>query len=210
MKTAHLSIASVLVTLCVTAPLQSDEPRLADIRGEARIQADEDNLTTEQKRDVLREVLRRQLTNVRNFREADAKLDRMSAEQIDALFDVYLIQRQELEQQRLLQAQAELARAKAYRDYLAAQLYQQRMQAARGGVGFAPVITWLPEGAHLQAGAVVSPDRRHIRITASPFFSSIPAVHAFNFHKGKTTQIYPDPAQRPRVRAERTWDDGRR
>jgi hypothetical protein len=59
--------------------------------------------------------------------------------------------------------------------------YQQRLQAARGNAGFQPVIAWLPEGASLGVGAVVSPDRRYVRITAAPFFSSVGPVRTFNF-----------------------------
>ena len=59
--------------------------------------------------------------------------------------------------------------------------YQQRLQAARGNAGFQPVIAWLPDGASLGVGAVVSPDRRYVRITAAPFFSSVGPVRTFNF-----------------------------
>ena len=53
-------------------------------------------------------------------------------------------------------------------------------------VGYFPVITWLPEGASLSARAVVSPDRRHVRMSVLPFFSSIGPVHTFNFMTGET------------------------
>ncbi|MCH8921977.1 MAG: hypothetical protein IIA67_02375 [Planctomycetes bacterium] len=59
--------------------------------------------------------------------------------------------------------------------------YQQRLHAARGRAGLQPVIAWLPEGASLGVGAVVSPDRRYVRITAAPFFSSVGPVRTFNF-----------------------------
>lgn len=53
-----------------------------------------------------------------------------------------------------------------------------------GAVGYQPVITVLPEGANLSALAVISADRRYVRITAIPFFSGISEVNTFNFSSG--------------------------
>jgi uncharacterized membrane protein YgcG len=54
----------------------------------------------------------------------------------------------------------------------------------RGAVGFQPVITQLPEGTTLSATAVISADRRYVRITATPFISGIGDVTTFNFATG--------------------------
>ncbi len=55
----------------------------------------------------------------------------------------------------------------------------------RGAVGFRPEITLLPEGASLSVtSAVISADRRYVRITPQPFFSSIGQVRTFNFATG--------------------------
>jgi len=51
-------------------------------------------------------------------------------------------------------------------------------------VGYQPVITSLPEGANLMATAVISADRRYVRITPTPMFSSIGAVRTFNYVSG--------------------------
>ncbi len=53
-----------------------------------------------------------------------------------------------------------------------------------GAVGYQPVITILPEGASLSATAVISADRRYVRITSVPFFSGIAEVNTFNFATG--------------------------
>ncbi len=53
-----------------------------------------------------------------------------------------------------------------------------------GAVGFQPVISTLPEGTNMSAIAVVSADRRYVRITPTPLFSSIPEVSTFNFASG--------------------------
>ncbi len=53
-----------------------------------------------------------------------------------------------------------------------------------GAVGYQPVITTLPEGANMTAQAVISADRRYVRITSTPFFSTIGPVNTFNFATG--------------------------
>lgn len=57
----------------------------------------------------------------------------------------------------------------------------------RGAVGYMPVITTLPEGTNMQAQAVVSADRRYVRITATPLFSLVPQIDTFNFQSGGGT-----------------------
>ena len=60
--------------------------------------------------------------------------------------------------------------------------------AARGAVGYQPVIQTLPAGASLSATAVVSADRRYVRVSCSPFFSGIGNVFTYNTTDGATTQ----------------------
>jgi hypothetical protein len=54
----------------------------------------------------------------------------------------------------------------------------------RGAVGYQPVIITLPTGTNMSATAVVSHDRRYVRITAQPMFSRIPEVNTFNYVAG--------------------------
>ena len=58
--------------------------------------------------------------------------------------------------------------------------------AARGVVGYQPVIEWIPAGAMLMATAVVSADRRYVRVSCSPLFSGIGQVSTFNTNSGVT------------------------
>ncbi len=53
-----------------------------------------------------------------------------------------------------------------------------------GAVGFMPVVISLPEGTGLFAQAVVSADRRYVRLTATPFFSFVAEVNTFNMQTG--------------------------
>ena len=56
-----------------------------------------------------------------------------------------------------------------------------------GAVGYQPVITVLPEGAMMMATAVISADRRYVRITASPQFTGVAEVNVFNTASGENT-----------------------
>lgn len=57
----------------------------------------------------------------------------------------------------------------------------------RGAVGYRPNITVIPSGTSLVAMAVISGDRRYVRVDAAPFFSDIIAVDTFNFINGAGT-----------------------
>jgi tetratricopeptide (TPR) repeat protein len=59
-------------------------------------------------------------------------------------------------------------------------------------VGFRPVVTKLPEGANLAANAVISADRRYVRISSMPLFSEVGKVLAFNIITGQITNGNPD------------------
>ena len=63
-----------------------------------------------------------------------------------------------------------------------------------GAVGYQPVIITLPEGANLMATAVISADRRYVRITSMPFFSGVGQVHTFNMATGQTGRRQAAPA----------------
>jgi len=56
-----------------------------------------------------------------------------------------------------------------------------------GAVGYQPVIITLPEGANLAATAVISADRRYVRVTVLPTFSGISEVNIFNMATGENT-----------------------
>jgi hypothetical protein len=56
----------------------------------------------------------------------------------------------------------------------------------QGAVGYQPIIITLPSGANTMFQAVVSADRRYVRITVLPMFSSIPKVNTFNYVSGSS------------------------
>ncbi|MEP1647169.1 MAG: hypothetical protein ABJK10_23500, partial [Rhodopirellula bahusiensis] len=56
----------------------------------------------------------------------------------------------------------------------------------QGGVGYRPEITTLPEGASMSTLAIISADRRYVRISPAPQFSQIGEITTFNFVSGDT------------------------
>jgi hypothetical protein len=58
----------------------------------------------------------------------------------------------------------------------------------QGAVGYEPVIITLPEGTNLSATAVVSADRRYVRVSCMPLFSGVAQVNTFNTSTGATAQ----------------------
>jgi len=57
-----------------------------------------------------------------------------------------------------------------------------------GAVGYQPVIITLPEGTNLMSMAVISADRRYVRITPQPLFSGVAEVNTFNTFSGQGGQ----------------------
>jgi|TARA_R110000765_G_scaffold18989_1_gene50385 hypothetical protein len=58
------------------------------------------------------------------------------------------------------------------------------------GVGYHPIITWLPQGTTMSTGPViVSPDRRYVRVGISASNMGVGAVHTFNFSTGQYQAI---------------------
>jgi hypothetical protein len=56
----------------------------------------------------------------------------------------------------------------------------------RGAVGYQPVIVTLPTGANTSFTSVVSHDRRYVRVSVQPLFSTIPQVNTFNYQAGSS------------------------
>ncbi len=61
---------------------------------------------------------------------------------------------------------------------------RSRSSRRAAAVGYQPVVTIIPEGTQLTTGAVVSADRRYVRINATPVFSEIIDVFTFTFING--------------------------
>lgn len=55
------------------------------------------------------------------------------------------------------------------------------------GVGFQPVVGLIGEGVSLTATAVVSPDRRFVRLSVAPFFNTLREIQTFSFQSTTTS-----------------------
>jgi hypothetical protein len=55
------------------------------------------------------------------------------------------------------------------------------MSGQLGAVGFQPIIQTLPDGVQMTATAVVSADRRYVRVSSSPSFTGVGDVATFSF-----------------------------
>jgi hypothetical protein len=150
----------------------------------------------EEKRAWLRKQVVKGLRNSRQVRHAQAQVDAMTPQQIEVLANALLSQQfPPNEQQALQQAQMELQRARWLRQMLERELWARRYGYGNG-VGYMPVITWLPQGTTMGARAVVSGDRRYVRVSPQPFFSNIGPVYTYNLNTGETRlqPPYRDPA----------------
>lgn len=61
---------------------------------------------------------------------------------------------------------------------------RRRTDRLAGAVGFQPIIQIIPDGAQLSALAVVSADRRYVRISTLPLFTNVTDVATFSFISG--------------------------
>ena len=130
--------------------------------------------TFEQKREFVRKFLLRNITDPDQLADAELNLSRIeSPGKVDALYAAAYQRTYQLEVQKLQKLQA-------YRDHLRGQV-QQTIQQQPGG--FQPWIGWLPSGTQLGVGAVVSPDRRYVRINVNALFSSFQGFQHFNYRR---------------------------
>lgn len=194
-------IFALLTTLaCHVAVLAQEQPPPADV--------DLSNVPLETKREWVRTHMIREFANgldETTLKKIDDNVANMTPERIDRLVKNYA-KRDQAESQAQDERQTQQQDA-AQRAALIAN-YQQRLAAARAGgnPGYAPVITTLPSGASLGASAVVSPDRRYVRMNLSPFFSSVGPVQTFTFANPQPYRpYYPQPNQNQQRRVRAPW-----
>jgi hypothetical protein len=160
------------------------EPQQALVAGRAV-----EDVSLAEKRAWLINQMLEEFSDVDRAAEIQARVGQMSPERVDALMKIYLKREANLQQEATNEQRRNLAASDAYKQARVRD-YQNRLAAARSGgggpVGYAPVITWLPEGTSLGASAVVSPDRRYVRMSLQPFFSRIKRVDTFTFHNPGT------------------------
>ena len=134
---------------------------------------------------------REMFNNIGDWQNWCGQVDRMQAGQIKGLQNILNAQ-----QRVLLGQQQQQMNNWIYRQWLVQQMWlQQNAFGAMpfGGlpwnfrqpqVAYMPIVTWLPQGTQLTANAVVSPDRRYVRMSLNPIFSSIGPVYHYNMSNG--------------------------
>lgn len=80
---------------------------------------------------------------------------------------------------KMLQSLSKYDNSKAHKNFIKSRRHLNK-------VGFQPFITVLPQGASLSATAVVSGDRRYVRMGLQPFFSMVGEVTTFNFGRNQS------------------------
>jgi hypothetical protein len=206
--------------LIVGAPCQGDEKSDGESRRADIAQSSQERLSevrraaTAKRREWLRKHLTAELRNKNQIAQLNAQLDGLDDKQVD-IAAVRLLEQLDRRSSRNAMSRAanDLVRARETREALR-RIVAARHAASRSRTGFFPVITVLPQGASMTASAVVSPDRRYVRITVNPFFSSIGPVDTFNFFTGETRrplkfnpQLRQPPPVVPRYDGLRTRSD---
>jgi hypothetical protein len=142
--------------------------------------------------DENRQWLKQQVMNVSDpirRNQLVRQVEQMSAAQVNQVVAAYEQRSNVQSESKIEKARRQLREAQAYRDYLLR--LQQQQLAGRAAPGFRPLITTLPSGVSMGASAVVSPDRRYVRIGVTAFQSSIGPVRTFNMKTGETRVISP-------------------
>lgn len=152
----------------------------------------------EAQRDVIRLAARPMFNNVNDWQRWGNQLDAMQPQQLNGLLNILNAQQRQLLAQRQLWLSQLL-----HRQWLEQQLWLQQNALAsipfgmvpwglvRPQLYYAPIVQWFPQGVHFNAAAVVSPDRRHVRMSLNPIFSSIGPIYHYNLRNGA---YYPTPA----------------
>jgi len=161
--------------------------------------------STAEKRRWLRNQLTTGLKNNRELQPLLARVDRLTPQQVDALTNAVLAQQlpageqpQQVQQQvqqvgqqqeqLMQQAGQELDRLQFLRRALENEIW---LRNAGYGVGYMPVVTWMPEGTWFGASANISPDGRYVQIGANPVYSSVGPVYTYNLSNGATQPWMP-------------------
>jgi hypothetical protein len=202
MRSTLLIAGAVVLPLLAGRQVLADQASLRRDGGASEKRAAADQVPGEdsplaEKRAWLRGQMLREFNDVDRRAEIESKVAQMSPERVDALVRLYQRRDDRLRQEIVNEERHRLAQTPGYRD---AQI--GRYQAARGNgraVGYAPIITVLPEGTSLGASAVVSPDRRYVRMSLQPFFSRVGPVDTFNFRTGRSQPAYSPYYYQPNV-----------
>ena len=173
-----------LSSICISA-ISADEPKNQQL--EATIQ----NARLRTQREVIQLAAKPMFNNVNDWQRWAHQVNNMGAQQLNGLMNIlngperqFLAQRQDWISQLIRQ------------QWMQQQLWMQQNAMVNLPFGmmpwgfsqprvyYAPIVQWLPQGVQFNVGAVVSPDRRHVRLNLNSIFSSIGPVFHYNLNNG--------------------------
>ena len=181
MKVITLTLSLLIIWIFVL-PGSAEDGTLKQLQATGQLQL---------RKQFIKQAGRSMFNNEMNWQNWARQVDQMQPAQILGLCQILN------PQQRMLLAQQQRRMDDwIYRQWLSQQMWLQ--QNALGGmpfgglpwnfrqpqVAYMPIVTWLPQGTQLNANAVVSADRRSVRMNLNPIFSSIGPVHHFNMANG--------------------------
>jgi len=179
---AITSFALLFACICTMRADELNNPQLEGVIQKARIQT---------QKEVIQLAAKPMFNNVNDWQRWANQVNDMGPQQLDGLMNIlngpqrlFLAQRQDWISQLVRQ------------QWMQQQFWMQQNAMANLPFGmipcgfnqprvyYAPIVQWLPQGVQFNAGAVVSPDRRHVRMNLNPIFSSIGPVYHYNIRSG--------------------------
>lgn len=170
-----------MITLPIVAEEQMD-PRLDAVVQQANLRV---------QREAIQMAARPMFNNVNDWQRWAKQVNGMAPNQLNGLMNILNAQQRQM----LAQQQAWLFQ-RVRQQWLQQQLWLQQNALANLPFGimphgfnqprvyYAPIVQWFPQGVQFNAGAVVSPDRRSVRLNLNPIFSSIGPVYHYNMANG--------------------------
>ena len=142
-------------------------------------------------RDAIQAAGKPMFNNLNDWQRWANQLNNMPPRQLNGLLNIL-----NATQRRILAQRQQLVSQFLQQQWLQQQLWMQQQALSnlpfgmlprgfnRPTIYYAPIVQWFPQGVHFNASAVLSPDRRHVRMNLNPFFSSIGQVYNYNVNNG--------------------------
>ena len=179
-----LTLSFILIWISASFSIADEplDPQLGAVIANAQMKA---------QRDAILLAARPMFNHVNDWQRWAKQLDNMGVNQINGLMKIlsgpqreFLVQRQRLISEQMRQ------------QWFLQQLWMQQNALANlpfGGIpqgfnqprlAYAPIIQWFPQGIQFNANAMITPDRRHVRMNLNPIFSSLGPIRQYNMVNG--------------------------
>ena len=178
-------ISSIAILIGFISTIHAGEP--LNLQLERTVQS----ARVQTQREVIQLAAKPMFNNINDWQRWADQVNNMGVNQLNGLMNILNVnQRQFLAQRQNWISQ--LIR----QQWLQQQLWMQQNAMANLPFGmipwgfnqprvyYAPIVQWLPQGIQFNAGAVISPDRRHVRMNLNPIFSAIGPIYHYNMRSG--------------------------